>query len=61
MIALARGHAACVGRDYVTVDDVAEVAIAALSHRCLSDSVANRDSTVAAIRSVLSAVPVPRG
>lgn len=61
LIAMARGHAACAGRTYVTVDDVAAVAIPTLSHRCLAEETQDRESTAVILRSLLSTVPVPRG
>ena len=61
LVALARGHAACLGRTYVTVDDIHAVAIPALSHRCLAEGSLDRAATIAALRTVLSTVPVPRG
>jgi MoxR-like ATPase len=58
----AKTHAAVVGRDYLTPDDVKAVAAPALRHRVILRPEADIEGLSAddVIQSVLSEVPVPR-
>ena len=58
---VAQARAAIEGRDFVTPDDVKQMAVAALAHRMIltSNSRLRGRTTVQVVREVLSAVPVP--
>jgi MoxR-like ATPase len=59
LLAVAKGHAATVGRSYVTPDDVQTVANAVLSHRMQGDSAAGLTAASAAVAEMLTSVAVP--
>lgn len=61
LLGVARGHAALMGRDYVTVDDVQAVFVPSLAHRSTTTDGMERVDVARRLEMVLSAVPVPRG
>jgi MoxR-like ATPase len=62
LLAAAKGAARLAGRDYVTPDDLATIAPAALGHRLLLSPEAELEqfNSDAAIRAALADVPIPR-
>jgi MoxR-like ATPase len=62
LLAAAKGAARLAGRDFVTPDDLAAIAPAALGHRLLLSPEAELEhfSSDAAIRAALADVPIPR-
>ena len=62
LLACARAEAALSGRDFVTPDDVGAVAPAVLRHRLVlrPEAQLERYDAVAAVRTALGSVPVPR-
>lgn len=62
LLAAARAAACLAGRDFVTPDDVARMALPVLRHRVLltPEAELERTSPDAAVRAALEAVPVPR-
>jgi MoxR-like ATPase len=61
LLRASRSHAAASGRDFVTPDDVKELAPFVLSHRviCSADAVMNGRSAATLVSEILERVPVP--
>jgi MoxR-like ATPase len=61
LLRAARSHAAAAGRDFVTPDDIKELAPFVLSHRviCSADAIMNGRTAGALIAELLDRVPVP--
>jgi MoxR-like ATPase len=59
LLAVAKGHAAIVGRGYVTPDDVQAVASGVLAHRVQGESTPGLSKASAVVTEMLTSVAVP--